>query len=149
MKKIRVRKPETNQLYTIAFPEQAYEEFSRSNVGEVKLLQKILKAVADDKREGDRFETLVFFHEISFIQAEKFRFHILAFERIILQEPDENEIKCPECGAEKGYSVRFDAYFCPQCNEWLEEKCGDPYCDYCANRPNRPLNQQKKCHEAF
>lgn len=46
---------------------------------------------------------------------------------------------CPKCGAGDVYHEELDAYFCPCCNVWLEENCGDPGCQYCAERPVRPL----------
>lgn len=33
----------------------------------------------------------------------------------------------------------YDAWFCPICNIWLEQKCGDSDCEYCKERPERPL----------
>jgi uncharacterized protein (DUF1778 family) len=35
-------------------------------------------------------------------------------------------------------SERWDAYYCPVCNEWLERRCDDPTCEFCAGRPERP-----------
>lgn len=40
------------------------------------------------------------------------------------------------------YSTRYDAYFCVDCNEWAETKCGFPTCEYCAHRTNSPLNPE-------
>ena len=45
---------------------------------------------------------------------------------------------CPLCGGEASYSPAFDAFFCPGCDVWLEEACGDPGCPFCANRPAAP-----------
>ncbi len=45
---------------------------------------------------------------------------------------------CPFCGRQKAYSMRYDAYYCPPCDLWLEEVCGDPECEFCAGRPERP-----------
>ena len=36
------------------------------------------------------------------------------------------------------YSEKYDAYYCPECDKWLEEKCPSSFCEYCANRPERP-----------
>jgi hypothetical protein len=33
---------------------------------------------------------------------------------------------------------RHDAYYDPQADVWLERKCGDPECEFCATRPDRP-----------
>lgn len=47
---------------------------------------------------------------------------------------------CPFCGEERYMNWEFDAYFCPCCNLWLEEKCSSPNCRYCAGRPENPLD---------
>lgn len=47
--------------------------------------------------------------------------------------------RCPTCGEDDIYHERFDAYFCAHCNAWLEAGCSDPGCEYCADRPDRPL----------
>jgi len=36
------------------------------------------------------------------------------------------------------YSEDFDAYYCPECNKWLETKCGNANCEFCNNRPDNP-----------
>lgn len=46
---------------------------------------------------------------------------------------------CKKCSHFQIYYERFDAYFCPQCNEWSEPKCGNPACEYCSQRPPQPL----------
>ena len=46
---------------------------------------------------------------------------------------------CPECNECRIYYDRYDAYFCAQCNVWLESDCADPGCDYCRDRPSMPL----------
>ena len=40
---------------------------------------------------------------------------------------------------ERKYSEKHDAWYDPFTNEWSESKCLDPECEYCANRPERPL----------
>ena len=37
----------------------------------------------------------------------------------------------------KEYSEEYDAYYDSETNEWLEEICEDPECEYCSNRPDR------------
>ena len=37
------------------------------------------------------------------------------------------------------YDERYDAEYDPNTNEWLEDKCGDPDCYMCSDRPARPL----------
>ncbi|QCR33096.1 hypothetical protein [Lysinibacillus sp. SGAir0095] len=46
---------------------------------------------------------------------------------------------CSNCKANLVYYEEFDAYFCPECNEWTESKCSDPNCKYCPNRPYKPF----------
>ncbi|WP_088071966.1 hypothetical protein [Gottfriedia luciferensis] len=46
---------------------------------------------------------------------------------------------CSKCKSSFIYYEDFDAYFCPKCNIWTEDKCGDPTCYYCPNRPEKPL----------
>jgi hypothetical protein len=38
-----------------------------------------------------------------------------------------------------GYSERYDATYDIEKNEWLDGQCDDPNCEYCVNRPERPL----------
>ena len=33
------------------------------------------------------------------------------------------------------YSEQYDAYYDEQTNEWLEDTCDDPDCEYCVGRP--------------
>jgi hypothetical protein len=69
-------------------------------------------------------------------------------------------ILCPECGNKRcpkalhhdcictrsndtdqeprAYKASYDAYYNPITDEWLESPCGDPTCDYCNARPERP-----------
>lgn len=46
---------------------------------------------------------------------------------------------CSECKNSLIYYEDFDAYFCPNCNSWTEDKCKDSSCFYCPNRPEKPL----------
>lgn len=39
------------------------------------------------------------------------------------------------------YSEKYDANYDELTNEWLEKKCSDPECEYCAGRPDRPLDK--------
>lgn len=46
---------------------------------------------------------------------------------------------CQECGAmSRLYHEEFDAYFCIVCDKWLEKKCNDGDCEFCAKRPKKP-----------
>ena len=53
--------------------------------------------------------------------------------------PTKNAAPHLEKGHSVGYADLYDAYFCHDCNEWLEERCKDPACEECAERPDRPL----------
>ncbi|ACM61770.1 hypothetical protein B0S90_0209 [Caldicellulosiruptor bescii] len=46
---------------------------------------------------------------------------------------------CPFCLSESLYNYQYDAYYCERCNIWLEPKCEDDSCEFCKNRPLRPL----------
>lgn len=46
--------------------------------------------------------------------------------------------KCKTCNSDKKYNAKHDAYYCESCDEWLEKNCGDPECDYCRDRPEKP-----------
>ena len=37
------------------------------------------------------------------------------------------------------YSEKYDAYYNEKTNEWTEDKCDDPTCEYCINRPATPF----------
>ena len=41
------------------------------------------------------------------------------------------------------YSEQYDAYYSDTHNEWLDSKCDDPECEYCPNRPERPLTEEQ------
>lgn len=36
------------------------------------------------------------------------------------------------------YSYEYDAYFCCDCDDWLEKKCEDHRCNFCPKRPDKP-----------
>jgi hypothetical protein len=46
--------------------------------------------------------------------------------------------KC-DCGSQKIYYEKYDAKFCPQEDKWLESGCLDPLCEYCKDRPDKPI----------
>lgn len=50
-----------------------------------------------------------------------------------------DDARCSTCGASRIYYDDFDAFFCPECNAWLEGVCGDRDCLYCKSRPDTPL----------
>lgn len=39
------------------------------------------------------------------------------------------------CGAQVVRADMWDAYFCTSCMQWLEHKCPDESCEFCADRP--------------
>ena len=41
------------------------------------------------------------------------------------------------CSDNIKYNAEFDAYYDPEADEWLENKCSDPEC-YCFERPDKP-----------
>lgn len=43
------------------------------------------------------------------------------------------------CGSELIYNERWDAYYCEDSNEWVEEACGDTNCAYCVGRPETAI----------
>jgi len=45
---------------------------------------------------------------------------------------------CIDAGHLVGRSERYDAYACAHCNIWLEPRCSDPECEFCADRPELP-----------
>ena len=47
--------------------------------------------------------------------------------------------RCESCNQVIIHHYRYDAYFCPECNQWLERQCSDEYCRYCKDRPEKPL----------
>ena len=47
------------------------------------------------------------------------------------------------------YSEEHDAYYNPVTNEWLEPTCDDPTCEYCVDRPERPLIDKQALKEVL
>lgn len=47
------------------------------------------------------------------------------------------------------YSEQWDAYYDDETNEWLESKCDDPTCEYCANRPDKATSYEHLLGEAL
>ena len=83
-------------------------------------------------------------------------------EKLTIQEFDDDKLvinnveiagwidddKCRFCNHQRCYSERFDAYFCPYCNRWLESRCGDPNCGFCKNRPHFPNKLWQKAKKS-
>lgn len=36
------------------------------------------------------------------------------------------------------YCEKHDAYFCKECDIWIEPRCSDLTCEYCNARPPKP-----------
>ena len=47
-------------------------------------------------------------------------------DRIVITK--KGKCLCKKCGANAIRSERYDAYYCEECNLWLEQKCIDPLC---------------------
>lgn len=45
---------------------------------------------------------------------------------------------CPKCMSEVKYHYTFDAFYCKECDKWLESTCPDTDCEYCKERPEKP-----------
>jgi len=45
---------------------------------------------------------------------------------------------CPGCHKKTLYNPDFDSFYCTYCNIWVETVCGQTYCDFCSNRPEKP-----------
>lgn len=50
-------------------------------------------------------------------------------------------MKCDKCLQLAKFSEHWDCYFCPKCNMWLEDKCYEPDCPYCKDRPEKPISK--------
>ena len=38
----------------------------------------------------------------------------------------------------------YDAMFCKICDSWLEDRCDDPRCNFCPQRPEKPSESNYK-----
>jgi hypothetical protein len=47
-----------------------------------------------------------------------------------------------DCKTKISYSVEYDAHYCAECNKWTESTCDDANCEYCVNRPDKPLEEK-------
>lgn len=50
-----------------------------------------------------------------------------------------HEKRCPKCNEYQMYYEKYDSEFCAYENKWLITKCSDETCEYCKNRPLKPL----------
>lgn len=51
---------------------------------------------------------------------------------------DDNEVDEKDIA----YSKEYDAYYNQATNEWIDDRCCDPNCEFCTKRPTRPLKDQ-------
>jgi hypothetical protein len=47
----------------------------------------------------------------------------------------------------KKYCERFDVYYDNKTGEYLEQRCDDPNCEYCKNRPKQLKDVCKDCKQ--
>jgi hypothetical protein len=74
--------------------------------------------------------------ESSLILIKRMLSRLLFLKRVKNWPPD--IFSCEVCSRTKEYNEKYDAFFCSFCNEWKEKECGDPECEYCAQRPPTP-----------
>lgn len=46
---------------------------------------------------------------------------------------------CKTCKRQVENSEGHQSLYCPFCNEWVESKCDWKRCEFCVNRPEKPL----------
>jgi len=51
---------------------------------------------------------------------------------------------CHYCEHELSYSKEHDAKYCRICDIWVEIECGDPDCNFCIGRPEKPSDYYDK-----
>lgn len=49
--------------------------------------------------------------------------------------------KCSVCQHYLFYSDDYDSFYCKECDEWKEQKCSDPICEFCLVRPEKPSSK--------
>ena len=60
------------------------------------------------------------------------------FTHTIINSSGKTSKICDACSKPLYYSHKYDAMYCPNCNVWTEEKCDEPNCEYCIDRPEKP-----------
>lgn len=50
---------------------------------------------------------------------------------------------CIVCGNRLKYSNKYGALYCSECDAWRSEKCSDPNCWACNNRPDKPSDDKE------
>lgn len=51
---------------------------------------------------------------------------------------EKGEFICEKCHNVLKYNRKHDAEYCDICDLWAIKACGDPECDYCNDRPEKP-----------
>lgn len=60
-------------------------------------------------------------------------------------KPTERWHEHKDCGKRsRFYSAEYDVYGCKACDVWMEDKCKDKQCEFCANRPEKPSDTVNK-----
>jgi len=52
-----------------------------------------------------------------------------------------HDVRCVFCEYEGG---GFETLFCKTCDEWIDPKCGNPKCEFCKTRPEKPSMMSKE-----
>ena len=52
---------------------------------------------------------------------------------------ENDDRRCWICGSPVFMAVVYDSMLCFLCHSWLEASCSDPDCQYCDDRPERPI----------
>jgi hypothetical protein len=62
----------------------------------------------------------------------------------MIEIPDKNVIQYCECLEKTNivYDEKYDSYYCSECWKWVEKICSDEKCQFCSNRPKRPLKSE-------
>jgi len=45
------------------------------------------------------------------------------------------------------YNEEYDAHYDDETNEWLEAACSTPTCQFCKDRPDKPMIENKELYE--
>ena len=53
-------------------------------------------------------------------------------------------LKCGCHESSRRYSEKYDAYYCANCNIWLEGICKSKSCSYCMDRPIKPTGEAEQ-----
>jgi len=51
---------------------------------------------------------------------------------------------CESCKEVGLLDMHWDAYYCKDCNKWLESKCDDLGCSFCSGRPKTPEDRKSQ-----